>query len=55
MLIFRNVDPPGLVVELLVVPGRVDPGQLAGDVVVLAQEERVERDQQVLLVSAGVS
>ncbi len=42
MLVLCNVDPPGLLVQLLIIPRGVHSGKLSGNVVVLAEEEVVE-------------
>lgn len=53
-MIDSHEDLPGLLEDLLVVPVRVDAGQLPGQAVVLPQENRVESCQSGLLVIAVV-
>ena len=47
-------DPPGLLVEPLVVPVRVEVGEVAGEPVVLPHPHRVVHSQPGLLVTAAV-
>ena len=48
-------DPPGLLVEPLVVPVRVEEGKVAGEPVVLPHPHRVVDGQPRLLVGSGVT
>ena len=47
--------PPGLLVKSLVVPVRVEVGELLGQSVVFPHPDSVEHSQTRLLVGAGIS
>ena len=48
-------DPPGLLVEPLIVPVRVEEGEVAGEPVVLPHPHRVVHSQSGLLITAAVT
>ena len=51
----RDDDPPGLLVEPLVVPVRVEVGEVAGEPVVLPHPHRVVHSQPRLLVNTVIT
>ena len=54
-LVLSNEDPPGLLVESLVLPVGVEAGQLGRQSVVFSQPNCVEHSQADLLVNSGVA
>ncbi len=55
VLVLRRVDPPGLLEDDVAAPLRPHLGQGVGDQVVLAEEQRLDRSQQHVLIRPKIA